>query len=101
MNKTKQETTTLIPAQRRRPGGRGNVKALARDHSAAALAKLAELMQDPNSCVAFAAAKVLLDRGYGKVPVTYEPLGEAVRNPPLRVEITDLGQRGKGDAERA
>lgn len=52
------------------PGGRpkenAEVKALAREHGPAAIAKLAELMNCGNPRTEVAAAQALLDRGYGK-----------------------------------
>jgi len=104
MSKAKQET--MIPrremhrvrqARRGRPGT--DVRALARAHSTAALARLVELTQDPNSCVALAACRVVLDRGYGKVPATFkgEP-GPVPERPPLNVKITRIGMKGQDHA---
>lgn len=52
------------------PGGRpkesAEVKALAREHGPAAIAKLVELMNCGSPRTEVAAAQALLDRGYGK-----------------------------------
>jgi hypothetical protein len=52
------------------PGGRpkedAEVKALARQHGAAAIAKLAELLNCGQPRTEVAAAQALLDRGFGK-----------------------------------
>ena len=54
------------------PGGRpkmaSDVKALAQDHCAAAIKKLAALMKSKDERTAIAACKDLLDRGIGKAP---------------------------------
>lgn len=54
------------------PGGRPKavkeVIELAREHTTHAVRRLAELLDDPDGRVVVAAAKELLDRGYGKAP---------------------------------
>ncbi len=42
------------------------IKALAREHGPAGIARLVQLMHDPSGAVAVAAIKELFDRGYGK-----------------------------------
>jgi hypothetical protein len=60
------------------PGGRpktvAKVRKLARKHTAAAVATLAEVMLNPDEkgAARVAAAKELLDRGHGKAPQTME-----------------------------
>ena len=87
---------------RRRTGGRPetNMRALARDHSARALEKLAELMEDKNHCVALGAVRTLLERGYGKEPM--EHTGKRIRVKPvagkLNGKITHLKPREPADA---
>jgi len=49
-----------------------NVRALAREHTAEAVAKLAELVENENSCVAYVASRTLLEFGHGKAPFTYQ-----------------------------
>jgi hypothetical protein len=69
------------------PGGRPKeveeVKALARQHGPAAIAKLAQLMECGSPRTEVAAAQALLDRGYGKPAqaITGEDGG------PLKIEI--------------
>jgi HEAT repeat protein len=61
------------------PGGRpkecAEVKALAREHGAEAIAKLVELMRGEDARVAKAAADALLDRGFGKPAQSMELSG--------------------------
>lgn len=61
---------TFRKGQSGNPGGRpkecAEVKALAREHGAEAIAKLVELMRGEDLRTAKAAADSLLDRGYGK-----------------------------------
>jgi hypothetical protein len=61
---------TFAPGQSGNPGGRpkeaAEVKALAREHGAEAIAKLVLLLRDDDKRTALAAAQALLDRGYGK-----------------------------------
>jgi hypothetical protein len=56
------------------PGGRpavvAEVKRLARMHTGEAIDRLVELMRCEDHRVAFAAVRELLDRGYGRAPVT-------------------------------
>jgi len=56
------------------PGGRpkveGHVRELARRQGPRAIRRLTELMQSPNERVAVAACQALLDRGYGKAPIS-------------------------------
>lgn len=49
-----------------RPKGRDEVKALAREHGAAAISKLAEWMASDNPKASVSACQALLDRGFGK-----------------------------------
>ncbi len=60
------------PGQSGNPGGRPRevpeIKALAREHGPEAIARLAELLKSKDGKVAVAAARELLDRGYGRAP---------------------------------
>jgi hypothetical protein len=59
------------PGQSGNPAGRkpriDDIHALARPHAAEAIATLVRMLRDPVQCIA--AAKELLDRGFGKPPV--------------------------------
>ena len=61
------------------PGGRPKldieVRALARQHTVRAIARLAEIMESDNEKAAAFAANALLDRGHGK-PASVIELGE-------------------------
>ena len=64
--------TKFLPGQSGNPGGRpkSDLVALARQHTAAALGRLVQLMeQDEDRNIALSAATALLDRGWGKPPV--------------------------------
>ena len=64
------EVTRFKPGQSGNPGGRPKgIAALARQHTDRALEVLVEGMEDDDRKVRIAAAKELLDRGYGK-PLT-------------------------------
>jgi len=58
------------PGQSGNPGGRPReaaaIKALAREHTEAAIAVLVGALSDENGRTRIAAAEALLDRGYGK-----------------------------------
>ena len=64
----------LLPGSRCNPSGRPatdrEVAALARQHGAAAIAKLADIMSDPDMDpgTVIRAAQVILDRAYGRPP---------------------------------
>ena len=66
------------PGQSGNPGGRpkilAEVRELARTHTAEAIETLALIMRDPNqnARARVAAARELLDRGYGKPPQSLE-----------------------------
>lgn len=61
------EVTRFKPGQSGNPGGRPKgIAAKAREHTDRALEVLVEGMSDPDPRVKVAAAKELLDRGYGK-----------------------------------
>lgn len=69
--KRKAPKTAFKPGVSGNPGGRakvvGELRDLARTHTATALNTLIELMQhDPNGKVRLEAANAVLDRGYGK-----------------------------------
>lgn len=49
-----------------RPKEFAHIKALAREHTEAAIAVLVAALEDPNGRTRIAAAEALLDRGYGK-----------------------------------
>jgi hypothetical protein len=51
-----------------RPRAEGEIRALAQQHSAAALERLVQLMHSDNERVAVAAASAVLDRAHGKPP---------------------------------
>lgn len=78
------------------PGGRpkedAEVKALAREHGPAAVAKLAALMECGNPRTECAAAQALLDRGFGKPAQAIT--GGDEDDPPVRfvgrIELVDL-----------
>jgi hypothetical protein len=61
---------TMLPGHSANPGGRPRVVAelrdLARAHTPDALKRLVELLHSKNEHTALAAARELLDRGYGK-----------------------------------
>ncbi len=58
------------PGQSGNPGGRPKgIAAIAREHTDKAVDVLVAAMDDPDSRVKIAAAKEILDRGYGKAPV--------------------------------
>lgn len=100
------------PAQRltARHSGKGirgrpwtNLKKLAQDHTEVALEKLVELAQCDNACVAFGASKLLIERGYGRLPLEHKSIVRR-RKPAkekLNVKITLLGPEGSSDAGRA
>lgn len=71
---------TFKPGQSGNPGGRPKeapeVKALAREYGAEAIAKLVELMRGDDPRVAKAAAETLLDRGFGKPQQSVELSGD-------------------------
>jgi hypothetical protein len=92
-------------SSKRGPHGRPEteVAALARQYTPAAILKLAELMNDPNSCVKVAAAQALLDRAHGKVSTSHSHKADPVRKKPARdvnVNIKSFNKKGDGDAER-
>ena len=66
--------TSFAPGQSGNPGGRPraalDVQALARERTPAAIERLAEALNDPDSRVAVSAAVALLDRGWGR-PAQY------------------------------
>ena len=68
----KRNSTSFGKGKSGNPGGRpkeaSDVKALARQHTPAAIAKLVELMGGETPGPAVAAAKELLDRAWGKSP---------------------------------
>jgi len=58
------------PGQSGNPGGRPKgIAAIARQHTDKAQEVLTNAMNDPDARVRVAAAKEILDRGYGKAPV--------------------------------
>jgi hypothetical protein len=59
-----------------RPKGEGEVRALARVHTDAAIAKLAEWMMSKNPKASVAACTALLDRGWGKPAQSLEVAGK-------------------------
>ncbi|HEV2111057.1 MAG TPA: hypothetical protein VGT99_06875 [Gammaproteobacteria bacterium] len=80
-----------------------NVQALALENTAEAMAKLVELLNCDNPCVKFGAARMVLERGHGKVPLIYK--GESTKSEPrqqaLKVQITRFKEeKTSGDATR-
>jgi hypothetical protein len=67
-----------------------NIEMLAQDYSAEALAKLAELTGSKNDCIAFAAARAVLERSHGRVPARHRYKVERTKGaePALKVRIT-------------
>lgn len=63
-----------VKGQSGNPGGRpavvAEVRRLARMHTGEAIDRLVELMRSTDERVAFAAIRELLDRGYGRAPLT-------------------------------
>jgi HEAT repeat protein len=102
---------TFKKGQSGNPGGRPKeaaaVKELAREHGPRAISRLAELLEDPDGRTATAAAKELLDRGYGRPaqsitgpnegPIQVESLvrvylpdnGREVPTIPIRIETVE------------
>lgn len=71
---------TFAPGKSGNPGGRpkenAEVKALAREYGAEAIAKLVEIMRGENVPLARAAADSLLDRGFGKPSQSVDVVAE-------------------------
>lgn len=72
------------PGQSGNPSGRPKedpqLKAMAREHTEAAIGVLANALSDPDPRVQIKAAEVLLDRGYGKPGQTISgPDGEPIK----------------------
>lgn len=65
------------PGQSGNPSGRpkenAHIKALAREHTEAAIAVLVAALSDDNGRTRIAAAEALLDRGYGRPAQTGDP----------------------------
>jgi len=77
------------------------VRALARQNTARAMARLVELMESNNHCVAVAAVKAVLERSDGKVPVTYKSAPGSRRSKgsgDVQVKIMRLTPGSDGDA---
>lgn len=80
-----------------------NVRALAKEHSAAAMKEIIDLMGDRNSCVRYGAARLVLEFGNGKVPIPHMGMGSArkPREKNLKVTIARFTEEKKsGTAER-
>lgn len=77
-----------------------NVRALAKEHSAAAMKEIIDLMGDRNSCVRYGAARLVLEFGNGKVPIPHMGMGSArkPREKTLKVKIMRLEQQEQDDA---
>ncbi|HET7174494.1 MAG TPA: hypothetical protein VFK21_00650 [Gammaproteobacteria bacterium] len=76
------------------------VRALAEQNTVRAFERLLKLMSSENDCVAVAAAKIVLDRSCGKVPVLHGSApGTRPRQPrTLQVKIAHLNPRSDADA---
>jgi hypothetical protein len=82
-NRNESRRTLWKPGQSGNPAGRpkvaGEVRALARQYGPEAIAKLVTLMRgSDDERVQLAAARELLNRGYGRVPLAIEHSGVAV-----------------------
>jgi len=66
-----------------------NVRTLAKQHSPEAMAKLVELLDCDNPRVRFGAAKVVLERGLGKEPMTHKHMSgtDKARDDGVQVRI--------------
>jgi hypothetical protein len=93
--------TKFLPGQSGNPGGRpkSDLVALARQHTAAALSRIVQLMeQDEDRNIALSAATALLDRGWGKPPVAvFAQINGADADGVVRYEIT-WGSAKKSEA---
>jgi hypothetical protein len=83
------------PGQSGNPGGRPKdddetreVKALARQHSKAALLRLVEWMASDNPKASVTACNALLDRGFGKPAQSL--IGGGPDDPPIRIAKIEL-----------
>lgn len=76
------------------------MRALARSNVVTAMERLVQLMQSDNPCVAMAAAKVVLERSEGKLPVIHEAGSDVAPPAPgeLQVKIMQLPPEGGADA---
>lgn len=80
-----------------------NVRALAKEHSAAAMKEIIDLMGDRNSCVRYGAARLVLEFGNGKVPIPHMGMGSArkPREKNLKVTIAQFKEeKTSGTAKR-
>lgn len=85
----------FAPGQSGNPGGRKpddaetkEVKALARQHSKAALLRLVEWMSSDNPKASVSACNALLDRGFGKPAQAI--IGGGENDPPIQVARIEL-----------
>jgi hypothetical protein len=70
MPENRDQAGRFVPGASGNPGGRPKgIAALARQHTDKAIQVLVEGMESPDERVKIAAAKEILDRGYGKAPV--------------------------------
>ena len=80
--KRKAPRTAWRPGRSGNPGGRPRIvkeiRELARQHGAAAIERLRDLMHSSNGGVAVRAASELLDRGYGRPSQSVEPPQEEI-----------------------
>lgn len=100
---------TKTPGSGRKKGtpnkATAEIKELAREHGPAAIKALAQLLMSADSDTArIAAAKELLDRGYGKATATQEisgPGGAPLQGPVLVMETVPRGSKDDTAAEDA
>lgn len=87
-----------------RPKRDAEVASLAREHGAAAIAKLAKLLESDDARIVVAAASELLDRGYGRAPqtlnVTHDPL-DGLTTDEKRAFIAALDALAASEADAA
>ncbi|MCX8667070.1 hypothetical protein J3T99_05525 [Acetobacteraceae bacterium B3987] len=110
---TSTKTTTRrkakVPGSGRKKGtpnkATAEIKELAREHGPAAIKALAQLLMSADSDTArIAAAKELLDRGYGKATATQEisgPGGTPLQGPVLVMETVPRGSKDDTAAKDA